>query len=299
MSNNAAIWQRISREYWRHLKLERSLSDNTCTSYLRDVEHFTKYICTTFDISHKCVERHHVESYMAQLTELGLMPSSAARRLSSLKSLFEYLAEQGEITKAPTALVEPPKISRHLPDMLTVEEIDMMIGSIACDTNKGLRDRAIVELLYSCGLRVSELTSIMLSDLFLDEDYIRIIGKGSKQRIVPISPLAKRRIEEYTEIRTPKDEMEDHLFLNNRGGGLSRIMVFNIVKRAAKDASIISTVSPHTLRHSFATHLLEGGASIREVQELLGHESITTTEIYTHISRAHLLESILLLERGR
>lgn len=266
---------------------------------MRDVEYFARFACENYDLPPTAIERSHIESYMAQMTELGLMSSSAARRLSSLSSLFEYLADRGDITHPPTSLVEAPTASRHLPDMLSVEDIDRMIGSIETSTIKGIRDVAILELLYSCGLRVSELTDLKLSNIFFDDGYIRIIGKGSKERLVPVSGVARHRVETYLEVRKSDNSLEEHLFLNNRGRGLSRIMIFNIVKSAAKAADITTSVSPHTLRHSFATHLLEGGASIRDVQELLGHESISTTEIYTHISRSHLLESILLLERDR
>lgn len=293
------IWQRVTKEYLQYLRFERSLAKNTCDSYLRDIKDFAAFIQSHYDIPPSAVERQHIEEYMSALTQLGLMASSSARRLSAIKSLYDYLAAEGEVTRNPTLLIEPPTAARTLPDMLSVEQIDRMIQSIDAESSKGCRDRAILEVLYSCGLRVSELTNLSLSDLFFDEGYLRVTGKGSKQRIVPISPLAKRRIEDWLVIRSPKTETENHLFLNNRGTELSRVMVFNIVKRAAVDAEVHIKVSPHTLRHSFATHLLEGGASIREVQELLGHESISTTEIYTHISRAHLMESIMLLERAR
>ncbi len=290
-------WNDILKAHGRYIRLERSLSENTCLSYSRDLESFKDFIITNYNVPPRHVERSHIESYMAQLTQLGLMATSAARQLSSLRNLFEFMMSRGAIDRLPTALVEPPSTPRHLPDVLSVEQIDSMIDSIPDVTTKGLRDRAIVEMLYSCGLRASELTSLRLSDIFFDDDFVRVIGKGSKQRIVPISVISKRRIEEYLPHRQAIDTCEDHLFLNNRGRSLSRVMLFNIVRAAAAAAGVTSTVSPHTLRHSFATHLLEGGASIRDVQELLGHECITTTEIYTHVSRAHLLESILLLDR--
>ncbi len=299
MQNTKTAWQRLRSSYRTYIKTERSLAGNTCESYLRDIDSFIAFVCERYDLPPTSIERSHIESYMAELTTLGLMASSAARQLSSLSSLFEYLADRGDIVRPPTALVAAPTTPRHLPDMLSVAEIDRMIDSIETTSRKGVRDRAILEMLYSCGLRVSELTDLKISNLFFDEGYIRIVGKGSKERLVPVSGVAQRRVEAYMAERKCDNSLEDHLFLNNRGGGLSRVMIFNIVKKAAAAAEIRACISPHTLRHSFATHLLEGGASIREVQELLGHESISTTEIYTHISRTHLLDSILLLERDR
>ncbi len=292
-------WAEQITEYSLYIRLERSLSSNTSSAYIADIKHFSDYITTQFALEPHLIERHHIEGYMAQLTQLGLMATSAARRLSTLRSFYEFLFERGAVTKLPTALVEPPKSPRHLPDMLTIDEIDKMISTLPNDTAKGLRDRAIIELLYSCGLRVSELTSLKQSDIFFDDGFIRVIGKGSKQRLIPISDLAEQRIREYLPHRQAVDQLEDHLFLNNRGRALSRVMLFYIVRGAAAAAEITQEISPHTLRHSFATHLLEGGASIRDVQELLGHASILTTEIYTHISRAHLLESVMLLERKK
>ncbi len=295
MGENHSIWQKTYRGYRTYLKLERALAENSVESYLRDVRQFASYITDSVDLPPNSVTREMVERYIMELTEAGLMASSVQRVICSLRSLFEWLITQSVIESSPMLLIESPRISRHLPDILSVDEIDRMISLIDSRSVKGLRDRAILEMLYSCGLRVSELISLQLTDLFFDEGYIRVLGKGSKQRLVPVSDAAQRCVEEYIPMRSARDYAEGRLFLNNRGGGLSRVMVFYIIKAAARSAEISSDVSPHTMRHSFATHLLEGGASIRDVQELLGHESITTTEIYTHVSRQHLLETINIL----
>ncbi|MFI3248268.1 MAG: site-specific tyrosine recombinase/integron integrase [Rikenellaceae bacterium] len=292
MAENALIWQKFSRNYNTYIKLERGLSANTVESYMRDVDQFGRYIVEVFDLAPFEVESSHVEAYMMELSQLDFLASSAARILSGVKSLFEYLVICGEVDSSPAQFVVAPRASRHLPDVLTLQDIDTIIGAIEGDTVKAVRDRAIIELLYSCGLRVSELTSLRLTDLFFDEGYIRVVGKGDKQRLVPISDLARWRIEQYLELRGGVDSLEDTLFLNNRGRGLTRVMIFTIVKRATAAAGIKATISPHTFRHSFATHMLEGGASIRQVQELLGHSSITTTEIYTHVSGEHLRDTL-------
>ena len=214
--------------------------------------------------------------------------ASQARRLSGVKSFYNYLLINDKIEQLPTDNIENPRLDRTLPDVLTVEEIDAMLATFDMTTSKGCRDSAMVEVLYSCGLRVSELTSLKISDLFFGEGYIRIVGKGDKQRLVPISSIARDKIQLYMDHRSPASRSEATLFLNNRGKPITRVMVFNIIKQAALLAGIDKQISPHTLRHSFATHLLEGGANIRQVQELLGHESILTTEVYTHVNRKHL-----------
>ncbi len=268
------------------------MSVNTVDSYMRDCEQFGRYMMEAYGLSPYDVDAHHIEAYMAELYELEISASSSARILSGLKSFFDYLVISGELDQSPAQFVVAPRPRRHLPDVLTLEDIDNMIGAIVGDSVKSLRDRAIIELLYSCGLRVSELTTLHLTDLFFDEGYIRVVGKGDKQRLVPISGVAQQRVEVYLSQRGGEFKAEDSLFLNNRGGALTRVMIFTIIKKAAAAAAITKSVSPHTLRHSFATHLLEGGASIRQVQELLGHSSITTTEIYTHVSREHLRSTL-------
>jgi integrase/recombinase XerD len=225
---------------------------------------------------------------MAWLYDEGRSSASQARRLSGVKSFYNFLLLKDRVEQLPTEGVVTPKAGRMLPDTLTIEEIDAMIATFDIRESKGCRNSAIVEVLYSCGLRVSELTSLRLQDLFFGEGYIRVIGKGDKQRIVPVSSAARDKIQLYMEFRKPKRSSEPVLFLNNRGTPLTRVMVFNIIKTAASNAGIDKQISPHTLRHSYATHLLEGGANIRQVQELLGHESIETTEIYTHLNSRRL-----------
>jgi integrase/recombinase XerD len=229
-----------------------------------------------------------IERFMAWLYERNRSAASQARRLSGIKSFYNYLLINDKIEQLPTDNIENPRLDRTLPDMLTVAEIDAMLATFDMTTAKGCRDSAMVEVLYSCGLRVSELISLQVGDLFFGEGYIRIVGKGDKQRLVPISSIARDKIQLYMEYRTPASRSEATVFLNNRGKPITRVMVFNIIKQAALLAGIDKQISPHTLRHSFATHLLEGGANIRQVQELLGHESILTTEVYTHVSRKHL-----------
>ncbi|MFI3304946.1 MAG: site-specific tyrosine recombinase/integron integrase [Rikenellaceae bacterium] len=292
MAENTHIWQKFLKGFSTYIRFERSLSANTLDGYMRDVESFGEFVVGRFNVAPYEVERANVEAYMVELYEVGLRSSSAARQLSSIKSFFDYLVVEREIDNSPAEFVTSPQLARHLPDLLSVEEIDRIIEAIEPSTTKGVRDRAIVEMLYSCGLRVSELTSLRLDDIFFGEGYLRVVGKGEKQRLVPLSSVARRRVEQYLECRGGEGSSVETLFLNNRGRGLTRVMVFTIVRGAAAAAGVTQRVSPHTFRHSFATHLLEGGASIRAVQEMLGHESITTTEIYTHVSQTHLREVI-------
>ncbi len=288
MPENRLIYDKFSSTYHTHIRVERSLAPNTVESYMHDVKQFCEYIITTFDIPPHLIERQHIESYMAELYQLGFVNSSTARILSSIKSFFEYLIVEGEIDRSPTQLITAPKSTRHLPNVLTIADIDAIIEYIDPSTTIGLRDRAIIEVLYSCGLRASEAASLRLCDLFFEERYLRVVGKGNKQRLVPLSGVAQQRIELYLGERGGERSNVGTIFLNQRGQALSRSLIYNIVHKAAALAGIKGTVSPHTFRHSFATHLLEGGASIREVQEMLGHQSITTTEIYTHVSRQYL-----------
>ncbi len=292
MADNVKKWNEISRSYRKHLLLEKHLADNSIESYMSDLEKFAHFILRMYDLPPKEVASEHIQKYMIRLYELGREKSSQARALSSIKSFYNFLLLEGKIEASPAELIETPKSSRPLPDTLSTEEIDRIIGSIDDSTTKGLRDRAILELLYSCGLRVSELCDLRLSDLFFGEGHIRVIGKGDKQRLVPISGIARDRIQLYLEKRRELKSSADTLFLNNRGKRLTRIMIFTIIKQATQRAGIDKKVSPHTFRHSFATHLLEGGADIRQVQELLGHESILTTEIYTHLDTTHLRQTL-------
>ncbi len=265
---------------------------------MRDISSFAHFVVERYDAAPRVVTREMIESYLATLFDDGQKSSSQARMLSSIRSLFLYLCLTEVIETSPAEFLYTPKISRHLPDTLSLDEVDAIITAIDDSTPKGVRDRAILETLYSCGLRVSELTVLRLGDMFFGEGYLRVLGKGDKERLVPISHTAVARIELYLEQRTPARTNEEILFLNNRGRALTRVMIFTIIKRAAYAAGITKSVSPHTFRHSFATHLLRGGASIRQVQEMLGHEDITTTEIYTHLQSEDLratIEKTLLL----
>ena len=292
MAEYTKKWSEISRGYRTHMRLEKHLSDNTIDSYMRDLAQFAHYILRMYDVPPKKVEPEMISNYMSRLYELGREKSSQARALSGIKSFFNYLLLEEVIDSSPAELIEAPKSSRPLPDTLSTEEIDRLIGSIEDSTTKGLRDRAILEVLYSCGLRVSELCDLKLGDLFFAEGYIRVIGKGNKQRLVPVSSIARSRIQLYMDVRQKDKQKEEILFLNNRGKKLTRVMIFTIIKQAAQRAGIDKKISPHTFRHSFATHLLEGGANIRQVQELLGHENILTTEIYTHLDDSHLRQTL-------
>lgn len=292
MADNTKKWMEISRSYRIHLRLEKHLAENTVDSYMSDLAKFAHFILRMYDMPPTKVEPEMISKYMVRLYDLGREKSSQARALSSIKSFYNYLLLEGKMEASPAELIEAPKSSRPLPDTLTVEEIDRLIASIDDSTTKGLRDRAILEVLYSCGLRVSELCDLRVGDLFFGEGHIRVVGKGDKQRLVPISGVARERINLYFDRRKELRRKEDTLFLNNRGGKLTRVMIFTIIKQACLRASITKKISPHTFRHSFATHLLEGGASIRQVQELLGHESILTTEIYTHLDTQHLRQTL-------
>lgn len=291
MTDNNTKWREILRRYRIYMQLEKHLSQNTIEAYMRDIEQFQHFILHRYDCLPKDVARENIERYMDWLFDRGTKKSSQARQLSGIKSFFNYLLLKDMIASSPAELILPPKPAKVLPDTLTTDEIDRMIATIDDSSAKGIRDKAILEVLYSCGLRVSELCNLRLGDLFFGEGYIRIIGKGDKQRLVPISGVACERIQRYKEVRTKKTT-EDTLFLNNRGTKLTRVMIFNIIKQAASLAGINKSISPHTLRHSFATHLLEGGANIRQVQEMLGHESILTTEVYTHLDTTNLRQTI-------
>lgn len=292
MAEQTKKWSEISRRYRTYMKLEKHLSANTIESYMRDLAQFAHFILHRYDVEPKRVEREMIERYMEWIYSRGREKSSQARNLSGIKSFYNFLLLSDIIESSPAEHILPPKAARHLPDTLSVEEIDRIIGTIDHSTTKGLRDRAILEVLYSCGLRVSELCELKLSDLFFGEGYIRVTGKGDKQRLVPISSIARDRIQLYLEQRHTDHRSEESVFLNNRGTKLTRVMIFTIIKQATKLAGIDKKISPHTLRHSFATHLLEGGADIRQVQELLGHENILTTEIYTHLDTTHLRETV-------
>ena len=292
MAENTKNWVEISRRYRTYIRLEKRLADNTVESYMRDLSQFAHFVLLFYDAAPADVEAGMIERYMAWLYEHGREKTSQARILSGIRSFFNYLLLAGDLESSPAEFIETPKFGRSLPDILSTEEIDRIIAAVDRSTAKGRRDSAMLEVLYSCGLRVSELTSLRLGDLFFGEGYIRVTGKGDKQRLVPVSAVARDKIQCYLDERPRKFAGADTLFLNNRGKALSRVMVFTIIRDAAHRAGIDKTISPHTFRHSFATHLLEGGAGIRQVQEMLGHESIVTTEISTHLDGDHLRETV-------
>ena len=285
----------IIRKYQQYLKLEKSLSKNTLDAYMTDLDKLLNFLQSeNIEISDVCLD--DLERFSAGLHDIGIHPRSQARIISGIKSFFHFLIMADYLEADPSELLEGPKIGLKLPYVLTVEEIDSIIAAIDLSKNEGQRNRAILETLYSCGLRVSELTNLKLSDLYFDEGFIKVEGKGSKQRLVPISPRAIKEIKLYFTDRNRgkiKKEYEDYVFLARWGKNISRIMVFHLIKELAQTAGITKNISPHTFRHSFATHLLEGGANLRAIQCMLGHESIATTEIYTHIDRNMLRSEII------
>ncbi|MBO7609246.1 MAG: site-specific tyrosine recombinase XerD [Muribaculaceae bacterium] len=286
----------LKRRYLAHLKVEKGLSINTAQAYSDDIDKLTHYMASV-GISVENATLQNLEQFVGDLNDIGISPRSQARIISGVKSFYRFLKLEGYIEKNPTRLLAAPRLGRHLPDVLTVEEIDSMIECIDMSKPEGQRNRAIIETMYGCGLRVSELVGLRLSQIYTDDEYIIVQGKGDKQRAVPISSIALEQISQYIEETranmTVKRGCDDIVFLNRRGGQLTRVMVFYIIKQLAELAGIRKTVSPHTLRHSFATHLLEGGANLRAIQQMLGHESISTTEIYLHIDRSHLRDEIL------
>lgn len=292
MAENTKKWEETGRRYRTHIKLEKRLSDNTVESYMRDLRQFAHFVLRQYDVAPHKVEQVMIERYMNWLFDNGREKTSQARNLSGIRSFFNFLMINDKIDASPAAFIDTPKFGRQLPDVLSTDEIDRIIAVIDTTTVKGLRDSAMLEVLYSCGVRVSELISLRLGDLFFGEGYIRVIGKGDKQRLIPISTTARDKIQIYLEQRHSLRSGEEIVFLNNRGTKLTRVMIFTVIKRAAQLAGIDKHISPHTFRHSFATHLLEGGANIRQVQEMLGHESILTTEIYTHLDNTHLRQTV-------
>lgn len=281
--------------YEAYLILERGLSDNTREAYVRDVGKLVRYL-ETEKVTLREVTTDTLRAFAADLFDLGISPRTQARIVSGIKSFFRFLKLEGYLDSNPSLLLESPALRRHLPEVLRVDEIDAMIGAIDMEKSEGQRNRAIMETLYGCGLRVSELINLEISKLYFDEQFIMVHGKGDKERIVPISPQAIREIKDYLPDRAllpVKRGEENILFLNRRGHRLTRVMIFYIIKQLAEAAGIRKEVSPHTLRHSFATHLLEGGANLRAIQQMLGHEDIYTTEIYLHIDRSMLRAEIL------
>lgn len=285
----------ILSKYKVYLRLEKSLSDNTVSAYLADISKLFQFL-EDEQIHPLDVTLDNLETFSANLRDLGIQPRSQARILSGIRSFYHYLILEDYLQADPSELLESPQTSLHLPEILTLEEIDLLIESIDLSTNEGQRNRTILETLYSCGLRVSELCNLKLSDLYLEEGFIKVEGKGSKQRLIPISPRAIRELQLYFIDRNQisiKKDYEDYVFISKRGKNISRITVFHIIKTLAETISLKKTISPHTFRHSFATHLLEGGANLRAIQCMLGHESIGTTEIYTHLDTSRLRSEII------
>ena len=287
-------WNRYIKDYQSYLRIERGLSKNTIENYSFDIERLCLFLeINQIEVSPLKITDETVQQFIYAVSK-EVNPRSQARIISGLKSFFNYLVFEDYRLDNPLELIETPKTGRKLPDTLSVKEIDSLIAAIDLSTNEGERNRAMLETLYGCGLRVSELVSLKISDLFFEEGFVKITGKGNKERFVPIGKLTQKFIQIYQkEIRTHltiKKGFEDTLFLNRRGGQLTRAMIFTIIKDLAVKVSLNKTISPHTLRHSFATHLLENGADLRSIQLMLGHESITTTEIYVHLDRSFLKE---------
>ncbi len=296
--NGQGMWQPFVNGFKAYLQLERSLSLNTIDAYLRDVDKLIQYFeINQIQVSPGDVTLKVLREFLKWLNQLGLEVRSQARLISGIKAFYKYLLMEDIISKNPTELLEGPKLGRKLPEVLTYDEIQQMMSAIDHSEPHGVRNRAMLETLYACGLRVSELISLKLSNLYLEVGFIKVLGKGDKERLVPIGEEASKHIRLYVEgVRRHKDVKKTDaniLFLNKRGGKLSRIMVFYIIKELALIAKIEKNISPHTFRHSFATHLIEGGADLRAVQDMLGHESITTTEIYTHLDTDYLKETVL------
>ena len=290
-------WLSYKKGYKYYLQIERSMSDNSVEAYLDDINKLEQFITFTYNLSPKQVNLTHLKAFIKNMNEIGLGATSQARIISGIRSFYKYLSLENEINFDPSLLLDFPKTMRKLPETLGVPEIDLIMKQIDYSQKEGQRNRAMLETLYGCGLRVSELVDLKISDLHFKEDYIMVIGKGDKQRMVPIGDFAKKFITIYLkEIRPLMPVAKantDTLFLNRRGGKISRVMVFLIIKDLVEKAGIKKTISPHTFRHSFATHLLEGGADLRAIQEMLGHQSITTTEIYTHVDNHYLRENII------
>lgn len=285
----------IVRKYKNYLLLEKSLSPNSIDAYMTDLAKLSGFLQNE-NLKVEDVTLDNLQQFVAQLYDIGINARSVARIISGIKSFYDFLVLDGYMQNDPTELLDSPKIGLKLPTVLALDEIEKLMSVIDLSTKEGQRNRAILETLYSCGLRISELTTLKFSDLFFDEGFIKVQGKGSKQRLVPISHTAINEIEKYLIYRKEinvKKGSEDALFLSNRGTAISRIMVFHFIKEYAIQAGIKRTISPHTFRHSFATHLLEGGANIRAIQLMLGHEKITTTEIYTHMDREYLRQEII------
>ena len=295
--NTTLNWELHVKQFRNYLKLERSLSENTIEAYERDVRKLSQFLeMMKKEVSPSTLKSKHLKNFVEYLNELGVSPFSQSRIISGIKAFYKYLMFEEVITQDPTTLIESPRLGRKLPDTLDFHEIEKLLESIDLSKPEGSRNRAMLEVLYSSGLRVSELINLKLSNIYFDIGFLRVTGKGNKERLVPIGRTALKFLKIYLEeIRVHSPIQKNHkafVFLNRRGKSLTRVMIFTIIKQLANTIGLRKTISPHTFRHSFATHLLEGGADLRAVQEMLGHESITTTEIYTHLDRDYLKQVI-------
>lgn len=289
-------WESSIKGFKSYLQIERSLSDNSVQAYIRDIKKFANY-AIPLKLNELKIQRENISDFLAELKDDGIAARSQSRIISGIKAFYKYLIIEDYIKYDPTELIESPKVGFKLPDTLSLIEIDKLISAVDLSNKQGERNRAILETLYSCGLRVSELTNLKLSNIYFNEGYLKVIGKGDKERLAPIGGRALKYLTTYiNEVRnhqTIKKGQEDFVFLNNRGAGLTRVMIFLIIQKLATEIGLKKKISPHTFRHSFATHLIEGGADLRAVQEMLGHESITTTEIYTHLDKDYLRSNII------
>ncbi|MBT6650454.1 MAG: site-specific tyrosine recombinase XerD [Flavobacteriales bacterium] len=289
-------WESSIKGFKSYLQIERSLSDNSVQAYIRDIKKFANY-AIPLKLNELKIQRENISDFLAELKDDGIAARSQARIISGIKAFYKYLIIEDYIKYDPTELIESPKVGFKLPNTLSLIEIDKLISAVDLSNKQGERNRAILETLYSCGLRVSELTNLKLSNIYFNEGYLKVIGKGDKERLAPIGGRALKYLTTYiNEVRnhqTIKKGQEDFVFLNNRGAGLTRVMIFLIIQKLAAEIGLKKKISPHTFRHSFATHLIEGGADLRAVQEMLGHESITTTEIYTHLDKDYLRSNII------
>lgn len=291
-------WKPAINGFKGYLRLEKSVSENTLSAYFHDVELLKDFLQEKqYNLSPAQVTLHHLQEFLASVKDMSIGPRSQARIISGIRTFYKYLLQEDEVKQNPAELLEMPRLPAKLPEVLSIEEIDNLIKAIDLSKPEGQRNKAMLETLYCCGLRVSELVGLKISDVFFDEGYIKVIGKGNKQRAVPLGKSASKYIRIYlNEVRCHLDikkDSEDILFLNRNGRKMTRVMVFYVIQQLAQKTGLAKTISPHTFRHSFATHLVEGGADLRAVQEMLGHQSITTTEIYTHIDREYLRTEIM------
>ena len=289
-------WELKMRDFVNYLRIERGLAENSIFAYQRDVVKLREF-CEPLELSPTQVSFDTLKHFLNELYDLGLSARSQARVISGVKQFYSFIILEGELNEDPSELIELPRVGKKLPVFLTIEEVDKILAAIDLSKAEGHRNKAMIETLYSCGLRVSELINLKFSDIYFDQGFIRIIGKGNKERLVPVSPSVEKEISIYVNgtrnHQVIQKGYEDYVFLNRRGRNLTRVMIFTIVKNLAESIGLPKKISPHTFRHSFATHLIEGGANLRAIQEMLGHESITTTEIYTHLDKSFIREAII------